>query len=46
MVDLTEFMSRTNIGLGLAFLVLILFLKFFTNFPDLIKQPKKGKKKK
>ena len=46
MIDLTEFMSRANIGLGLASIALILFLKFFTNFPDLIKQPKKGKKKK
>jgi len=33
MIDLTDFASRANIGLGLALIALMLFLKFFAKFP-------------
>lgn len=34
MIDLTEFFTNANIGLGLALIALILYLKFFAKFPS------------
>lgn len=33
MIDLTEFANKVNIGLALALIALMFFLKFFTKFP-------------
>lgn len=33
MIDLTDLFSRINIGVGLALIVLLLFLTFLAKFP-------------
>jgi len=34
MIDLTDFFSRANIGLGIALIALMLYLKFFIKYPN------------
>jgi hypothetical protein len=40
MIDLTDYFTRVNIGLGLALVALLLTLNFFAKFPTKKVSPK------